>query len=203
MTEAVWQFFMRFSGLWHEVFLGITAMVETLFPPFPGDVLYIALSGLGISRGIPVILLWIPGFIGCFISTLLLDSIGRSPSLEKVETLLIKTSGKRGYERAKRLLANHGSWIILFSRFIPGVRSILVVMAASSGMKRSSLLAYGSVSIAFWYALLVCAGTVLGSELSHAAGFMAELSSWLLIMSVSAVIAGAVIMLIRLKSGVK
>jgi|GEM_PF-6462572 len=203
MTEAVWQFFVGFSGVWHGVFLGLTAMVETLFPPFPGDVLYIALSGLGTGRGIPVFLLWIPGFLGCFISTFILDSIGRSSRLEKLESLIIRTSGKNGFDRAKKMLAKRGSWVILFSRFVPGIRSLLIVAAASSGMNRSSVLAWGSASIAVWYALMVCAGSVLGSELSRATGFMEEFSAALLMLSVSVVAAGGVIMLIRMRRGEK
>lgn len=203
MTEAIWQFFLGISSGWHSIFLGLIAFVETLFPPFPGDVLYIALSGLGASRGIPVFILWLPGFLGCMASTLILDAMGRSAKLEKLESLIIRASGKNGFERSKRLLTSHGAWILIFSRFIPGIRSLLIIAAASSGMKKSSVLVYASFSIVLWYALMVIAGVILGAELNRATDFMAELTAVLLMATLAAVIIGGVIVTIRIRRGEK
>ena len=203
MTETIWHFFLSISDVWHTVFMGLIAFVETLFPPFPGDVLYIALSGLGASRDIPVVILFLPGFLGCMASSLILDSMGRSSKLEKLESLIIKASGKNGFEKSKRLLATHGAWVLIFSRFIPGVRSLLVVVAASSGMKKSSVLAYTSFSVILWYGLMVFAGKILGAELDRATDFMAELTAVLLMVTLSAVIIGGTIVFIRMKRGEK
>ncbi len=199
MTETIWQFFMGIGNIWYSVFMGLIAFVETLFPPFPGDVLYIAISGLGASRNIPVLVLWLPGFLGCVVSTFILDSMGRSSKLEKLESLIIRTSGKHGFERAKRLLARHGAWMLLLSRFIPGVRSLLVVAAASSGMKKSSVLAYASFSAVLWYALMVAAGVILGAELNRAVDFMVELNTVLLTIILIAVVIVGVVVLVRMK----
>ncbi len=201
MTETIWQFFLGISNIWHACLLGVIAFVETLFPPFPGDVLYIALSGLGFSRDIPALLLLFPGFLGCMASTFILDSMGRSSKLEKLEALVIKASGKNGFERARKLLSKHGSWILIFSRFIPGIRSLLVVVAASSGMKKSSVITYSSISVVFWYALMVGAGYVLGAELDKATDFMGELTALLLMAILAAVLIGGAILLIRMKWG--
>lgn len=203
MTETIWQFFLGISNLWHGAFMGVISFVETLFPPFPGDVLYIALSGLGVSRDIPVLLLWIPGFLGCMASTLILDSMGRSSKLEKMESLVIRASGKNGFERAKRLLASHGAWMLIFSRFIPGIRSLLVVAAASSGMKKSAVLAYTSISVIVWYMLMVFAGMIVGAELDRATDFMAELTAVLLMVTLIAVILGGVVITVRMRRGDK
>ncbi|MCK5133826.1 MAG: hypothetical protein KAR40_16955 [Candidatus Sabulitectum sp.] len=203
MTETIWQFFLGIGDVWHSIFMGLIAFVETLFPPFPGDILYIALSGLGVSRDIPIYFLWLPGFLGCMASTLILDSMGRSSKMEKLESLIIRASGKNGFERSKRLLAGHGAWILIFSRFIPGIRSLLVVVAASTGMKKSSVLACTSFSVILWYALMVLAGIILGAELDRAANFMAELTAVLLMVTLAAVVVGGTIMIVRMKRGEK
>ena len=199
MTEAIWLFFLGIGSSWHAVLLGLISVIETLFPPFPGDVLYVALSGLGVSRHIPLVLLLLPGFLGSSASTLLLDSMGRSSKLEKMENLIIRSSGKNSFLRAKKILARRGSWILIFSRFIPGIRSLLVIAAASSGMKKSTVFLCTSLSIVLWYALLVFAGTVIGIELKGASDFMAELTAILLMLSLAAVIIAVVVSLIRLK----
>ncbi len=199
MTETIWLFFLNIGSSWHAILLGLISFIETLFPPFPGDVLYIALSGLGVSRHIPHVLLWLPGFIGCFASTFLLDSMGRSRKLEKMELLIIRSSGKNSFLRAKKVLAERGPWILVFSRFIPGIRSLLVIAAASSGVKKSTVFLCTSLSIALWYALLVFAGTVIGIELEGASSFMAELTAILLMISVAVVIVAVVVSIIRMK----
>lgn len=199
MIETIWQFFMGIGNVWYSVFMGLIAFVETLFPPFPGDVLYIAISGLGVNRNIPVFVLWLPGFLGCVASTFILDSMGRSSKLEKLESLIIRTSGKHGFEKSKRLLARHGIWMLILSRFIPGVRSLLVVVAASSGMKKSSVLAYASLSAAFWYVLMVLAGVILGAELNLATDFMAKLTTVLLMATLAVVVIGGVVIIFRMK----
>ena len=201
MIETIWQFFLGITDVWHPLFMGLVAVVETIFPPFPGDVLYIALSGLGVTRDIPLYLLWLPGFLGCMISTLMLDSMGRSSRLEKLEALIIRASGKNGFERSKRLLADHGPWMLIFSRFIPGIRSLLVVVAASTGMKRSSVLAYASFSVILWYALMVLAGVILGAELESATDFMGGLTEILLLATLAAVLIGGIILIVRLRRG--
>ncbi|MCD6587211.1 MAG: VTT domain-containing protein [Candidatus Fermentibacteraceae bacterium] len=199
MTEAVWQFFQGVSTTWHSVFMGLLAFIETLFPPFPGDILYIAMSGLGAARNIPVVLLWIPGFLGCMVATLLLYRVGTSSKLEKLESLVVRTSGKDGWDRSKRLLARHGAWLLVFSRFIPGIRSLLVVAAASSGMKKSAVLGFTASSVVLWYGLMVTAGTILGAELNSASEFMSDLTAVLLITVLAAVAAGGAVFLVRLK----
>lgn len=199
MIDAIWQFFLGIGDIWHTILMGVIAFIETLFPPFPGDVLYIALSGLGASRDIPLIWLWFSGFAGCLVSTFLLDSMGRSSKLEKMESLIIKASGKNGFERAKRLLARYGVWMLILSRFIPGIRSILVVVAASVGMKRTSVITYSSVSIVMWYTLMVAAGVVLGAELDRATSFMTELTAALLMVSLAALIIGGIVIVTRMR----
>jgi len=199
MIDSVWQFITGFSESWYPLLLGATAMVETVFPPFPGDVVYIALSGLGIGQGVSRLLLWAPGFAGCFVSTILLDAMGRSSRLEKLERIIIGSSRSNGMDRARRIIEKRGPWILGVSRFIPGIRSILVIAASSSGMKRSSVLLYAGLSAAMWYFLMVAAGEVAGSGIASAEKFMADLTKWIWAAILLTMAIGAVVLLLRLK----
>lgn len=203
MIHSIWQFVTGFGEVWYPLLLGAAALVETLFPPFPGDVLYIALSGLGIREGIPELILWAPGFVGCFISTIVLDAMGRSRRLEKLERVITGTSRRHGMEKAKRILAKRGPWIIAASRFIPGIRSLLVIAAAASGMKRSAVLIYAGLSAAVWYLLMVAAGGIAGAGIASAEKFMADLTVWLWTAVVTTLILGALFLLLRLKGNGK
>lgn len=199
MIQPVWEFLSAIGDGWYPLFLGLTALVETLFPPFPGDVVYIALTGLGWSAEVSPFLLWFPGFAGCFFSTLLLDHLGRSSGLEKLEKLVIGSSRKNGLERAKGIIARRGPWVLTASRFVPGIRSLLVIAAASSGMKRSSVVTYASISAGIWYAVMTAAGYFAGTTLNDANRFMKGFSSILWMVLAAAILSGVFLMLFRLR----
>lgn len=199
MLDSIWQFVLSLGEVWYPLMLGAAALVETIFPPFPGDVICVALSGLGISEGVPRFLLWAPGFAGCFASTVVLDAMGRSSRLEKLESVIIGSSRRNGMERAKRILASRGPWIIAASRFIPGIRSLLVIAAAASGMKRSSVLIYAGLSAAVWYLLIVLAGGIAGAGIESAEEFMSDLTAWLWLAMAAAIVVGGAVLLFRLR----
>lgn len=203
MIEEIWSFLSGFGTGWYPLFLGFTAMVETLFPPFPGDVIYVALAGLAARNGLSVFFLWVPGFAGCFASTFLLDSMGRSGAIEKLERLILSRAGKGGVARAKRNLAEKGPWILVLSRFVPGIRSVLVVVAASSGMRRPVVLSYAGLSAVLWYLLMAAAGKLAGAGIESAGRFMSGLSGWLWTALAAAAVAGLAVFFIRKKGGGK
>ncbi len=176
MTGEAWQQFIDGLDAWASVpVLTLTAFVETVFPPFPGDVIYISAGGLFFSTGFPPWVLWIPGFVGCALATLLLEAAGRGAGPRWFERLVMSGSkGERGMLRARSLLARHGVWALFLSRFIPGIRSLLVVVAAWSGMGRTAVLVPSLLSAALWYALLSFLAVILGANMGAAAAFMAD-----------------------------
>ncbi len=150
------------------------AFVETVFPPFPGDVLYIVAGGAVLSAGWSPWLVWVPGLLGCGLGTVLLDAVGRGSGPEWLGSVL--TGGARGagkLERARAMLARHGRWALFFSRFVPGIRSVLVVAASWSGMGRASVLAPSLLSAMLWYILLSLLSMALGINSTAASAFMA------------------------------
>lgn len=176
MTGDAWQQFIDGLDAWTSVpFLTLTAFVETVFPPFPGDVLYISAGGFFFSTGFPPWALWIPGFVGCALATLLLEAAGRGAGPRWIERLVLNGSkGESGMARAKSLLARHGVWVLFLSRFIPGIRSLLVVAASWSGMGRAAVLVPSLLSAALWYGILSVLAAILGANMAAAAAFMAD-----------------------------
>lgn len=182
--------------------LALTAFVETVFPPFPGDVLYISAGGFFCSTGFPPWLLWLPGFVGCALGTFLLEAAGRGAGPRWFERLVMSGSkGERGMARARSLLARHGVWALFFSRFIPGIRSLLVVAASWSGMGRTAVLVPSLLSAALWYALLSFPAVILGANMDAAAAFMADYGRLSLILTGALVVVLIVLRLTRGRGG--
>jgi len=163
--------------------LAAVAFLETVFPPFPGDVLFVVLSSwAGTSRSLPppIALPWpvlhwttsaLAGLAGCLAGTVILLLAGRWAAGSAAAGSLAKLIGHRRLERAQRLFHAHGWSALLGSRFIPGVRSVLVFVAGSSRMKFVSALAWAGASALLWYSLLAVIGDGIGRNLTPARSF--------------------------------
>lgn len=105
-------------GAWAGPLLGVIAFTETLFPPIPGDILFIVISGWAVSGGLSLMMVTIYGVSGCF-------------------------------------------------------------MAGSSGMRFSLAVIPIALGAIAWYLLLSSAGSIFGSNIEAAEGFMKHFEIWL------------------------
>ncbi len=193
MVEDVWVLLSSSAEVWYPLFLGLTALIETLFPPFPGDVVFVALAGLAWRSGMPWWLMWSSGLAGCLVSTIVLDRIGRSRGLEKLERLVTGTSGRNGLKRARAAIAAKGELILFASRFIPGIRSLLIIVASSSEVSRNKVIFCAGSSAALWYGILTAAGYFAGSTLVGAEMFMSGFTRILWLIIATTVISGVAV----------
>ncbi|NOQ22576.1 MAG: hypothetical protein GQ565_08010 [Candidatus Aegiribacteria sp.] len=166
-------------GAWAGPLLGVIAFAETLFPPIPGDILFIVISGWSVSGGLSLVMAAIYGVTGCFLASCILFYVGHKPGRQFIEGWLSRKVERERIDRAKSLIADRGPVILAVSRFIPGVRSLLVFMAGSSGMR----FALAAIPIAFsaiaWYLILSIAGSIFGSNIQAAEGFMKHFEIWI------------------------
>ncbi|MBD3278579.1 MAG: hypothetical protein GF388_09780 [Candidatus Aegiribacteria sp.] len=183
-------------GSWAGPLMGLIAFTETLFPPLPGDVIFVVVTGWAVSGGFPVALSCVCGLTGCFLASCLLFFLGHKPGKQFVEGWLENRVGVEKIDRARDLVHSHGPLVLAASRFIPGVRSLLVLIAGSSGMKFAVAVVPILISASVWYLILALAGSLLGASLESAQGFMARFGTWTW---VALAASAAVLLLVKLK----
>ncbi|MCD4846890.1 MAG: DedA family protein [Candidatus Aegiribacteria sp.] len=166
-------------GIWAGPLLGIIAFIETLFPPLPGDVLFVVLAGWAMIGGLSLILAISFGVAGCFFASCILFFIGHAPGRKFVDGWLSRKVNPIRVEKAKLLIRKHGPVILAGSRFIPGVRSLLVLMAGTSGMRFTVAALPVAISAIAWYVILSIAGSILGNNLEAVEGFMRQFEVWI------------------------
>ncbi len=181
-------------GIWAGPLLGIIAFVETLFPPLPGDILFVILAGWAMSGGLSFILTALFGVAGCFLASCILFFFGHSSGRKFVDGWLSRKVKPIRVEKAKTLIKKHGPVVLAGSRFIPGVRSLLVLIAGTSGMRFASAALPVAVSAIAWYIILSVAGLILGNNLEAVEGFMKQFEVWIWI-----VLAVIVVVLVLMK----
>lgn len=188
-------------GDWVVALLGVIALVETLFPPVPGDLLFVVTAGWARVGGSSAASMATAGFLGCMVSSVGLYVFGRTAGRAFTRGFLARRLGLQKVRRAEVLFRRHGPFALVASRFIPGVRSLLVVVAGASGMGpvRSTLAV--SVSAAAWYALLTAAGVVAGDNMVTARAFLHSYERWIWLAAGLALLVYAGFHLARRRSG--
>jgi membrane protein DedA with SNARE-associated domain len=151
-------------------FVGLSAMLEHVFPPFPGDLGVTLGAALGIARGWPVALLFLAAMAGAFVGSFVTWTVGRwiAAQTHKTQTpWMVRLVSS--LEEATTSLDRHGAWIITASRFAPGIRSVVIVAAGFRGIPLSKTLAAATLGAALWNILLFTIAMVLGRNLESLA----------------------------------
>jgi membrane protein DedA with SNARE-associated domain len=167
------------------VVLGVSALVEYVFPPFPGDTitLFGAILITAYDWSFASVYLCVLG--GSVIGAMLAFYFGRSlqkrrlPKQELVDKLVAR------FER-------HGAAFLIVNRFLPGFRAVFFVAAGLAKMPAKSVLIYGTVSAALWNLGIIALGTLVGANFARLKLWLTTyaIGVWIAIGIVAVVVAG-------------
>ena len=168
MNEAL-DWISHLPPLWGYLVLSLAAMIEYVFPPFPGDTITLLGAVLieAVGWSLPVVMVavtagsvvgaWVDYEAGVWLGradreTWLHRKMASEPIREKVDLLCVR-------------FARHGSIYIALNRFLPGIRAFFFVVAGMSGVPRREALLWAAVSALAWNLMIVGLGYGLGFEL--------------------------------------
>lgn len=147
---------------WAYILLLISAYVENIFPPIPGDTVTLigaffvgtgklSFWGVWLSTSLGSIL----GFMSLFLVAYWLEWQG----IDRFRPRWIK---KAHLKKVDTWFGRYGYWIILANRFLSGIRSVISIGAGLSKLNvwKVTLLAFLSGII--WNGLLIYAGAFIG-----------------------------------------
>lgn len=150
MLDSIIDFLYQNIGYAYPLlFLG--SLIESFFPPYPSDGVFVFsafLAGKGILDGLKAFILVSAGnFIGV-ISVYLLGLHGVRPYLSKW------VSNEEIISRVDSWFKRYGDKVILFNRFIPGIRAPLCFSAGLFRLSLQKMVGYSTLSILSWNGLL-------------------------------------------------
>ncbi len=154
----------HWNPLWAYGFLLVSAFLENVIPPVPGDTV-VVFSAFLVGRGI---LSWGPvyaatcvgGTVGFMVMYYLGLRMGRDVLVGSRRRLF---SAER-LECAEVWLRRYGLWLILANRFLSGIRSVIAVSAGVGQLEWKRVAALGLVSMAVWNGLLLYGGILVGEN---------------------------------------
>jgi membrane protein DedA with SNARE-associated domain len=183
------------TGPWAPAVLFGATFVEHVFPPFPGDLLVVLGAWYAVQGELSWSLLllfstagavagaWVDHRVGAW--------LGHRLDLRSGRSRLLPTERLAAFEAAYR---RWGLWLIVFNRFMPGLRAFLFLAAGASGLPVRRVVVLGGLSALAWNALLLLAGGVLARNVEELVSLVDRY------MRVAAVLVAAAVLLLLVRA---
>lgn len=133
----------------------ISAIIENIFPPYPGDAVVLAgafLAGRGDIAYLPLFILSVTGgMIGAMLLYYLGKRRGRA-LFEKYDKYYLRVENLAKIENWFR---RWGIWLLLFSRFVAGARSVIAIAAGVGNVPVKRMTILTLISFCLWNIVLI------------------------------------------------
>lgn len=144
--------------------LGVSAFIENIFPPVPGDTITAFgafLVGAGILDFIPV---YLSTTIGSFLGYIILFFIGRYLGRKFFVENSYPFFSTDSIRKAERWFIRYGYFIVVLNRFLPGMRSVIAIVSGISRLNSKVTAVLALLSCAVWNFIWMSMGYMLGNN---------------------------------------
>lgn len=174
--------------VWIYLFLFFSAILETFFPPYPGDTVtfmggYLASSGI---LNLPLAFL-IP-CAGSLCGALALYYLGMKKGRRLFEKDKGKILNRTQLGKIENWFGKYGPEVIIASRFISGVRSGIAVAAGLGKIRLWKMATYSLISIFAWNGLIIGLGTLTHQNQQRLFKFLSLYNRFILVILVLIVV---------------
>jgi len=163
-----------------------SAIVEYVFPPFPGDTVTLAGAVLVTGYGYP--------FAAVFAAVLAGGLVGAAADYwvgARLARIRRAPRAHAAFDRIAAAFARHGEAYVVVNRFLPGVRAFIFVAAGLARMRFWRVMLWSALSGAAWNLLVILVGMAVGSNLETIERLARQYSAgaWIALAGVAIVLA--------------
>jgi membrane protein DedA with SNARE-associated domain len=142
-------------------------LIEDFGVPVPGETILILAAVYAGTGRLNVVLVAMLGFCGAVLGDNIGFAIGHyggRPLIERYGRYIFLTPER--IARATRFFERHGGWIIIFARFIEGLRQANGIIAGISGIRWGRFLVFNAIGAALWVTVWTSIGYFSGSHIN-------------------------------------
>jgi membrane protein DedA with SNARE-associated domain len=154
-VESLLSLALTHGALWFYLFIFLSSVFENIFPPYPGDMVTFVGGYLAGTSHLTFPLVFLSACSGCLAGAMLLYLLGKG----KVRKVFLK-KGKVIFDRAhlekvERWFRRYGEKVLVISRFLTGVRSVVALAAGVGNVSLRKMTIYTSISIVLWNGIIL------------------------------------------------
>jgi len=195
--ESLISHLLQFPPLLAYALLFLSAYVENVFPPIPGDTVTVVgayMVGEGHLNFWGVYLTTTAGSILGFMTIFWLAYWLEWKFIEKYRPNWISSTR---LDKVQQWFGKYGYWIVLANRFLAGSRSLVSVVAGLSKLDGKRVFLLALVSCAVWNGILIFAGSSIGKNWEGILDFIKVYNRFVIATLAVLALAVAVFMLIK------
>lgn len=154
-VENILNIALTYGAFWFYLFIFFSSFFENLFPPYPGDTVTFVGGYLAGTNHLTFPFVFLSAGLGCLSGAMLLYLIGKN----KGRKIFLKNKGRffdRSHlEKMERWFNRYGEKVLILSRFLTGVRSVVALAAGVGNVKFKKMTVYTSISIILWNSIIL------------------------------------------------
>lgn len=155
---------MQWNPVYLYLFLFGSAVFENLFPPAPGDTVTVFGAFLvGMGR-LDFFMVYAVTTLGSAIGFMILFYAGAFLEMEFFLNTRFKIFSSRKILAAEKWFSRYGYYAVVLNRFLPGIRSVISIVAGISGLNGWKVFLLSIVSAMAWNFLWIYSGYTLGNN---------------------------------------
>jgi membrane protein DedA with SNARE-associated domain len=172
--------------------VGFLIFLENVVPPIPSE-LILPLAGFRARTGaVDALWVWPAATAGSVLGALVLYGLGAWLGYERLHELAGRKwfvlSSQKDLERGYRLFEKRGSLIVLLARCVPLIRSVVSIPAGLARMPLWRFTLLTAIGSGIWNAVFLGLGWLLGENWDRVEGYLAPVSTAMLVIGVLAVL---------------
>ena len=164
LTNRILEYLLHNSDIIIYIFLFISAIIENLFPPIPGDTIT-AFGAFLVGTGrLNYLSVYLSTTFGSVIGFMMLFFIGKLLGKEFFQSKNYKFFSLKNIETAERWFLKYGYFVVLSNRFLPGIRSVISIVSGFTKLNSVRVFLFALISSSIWNLIWIHTGFVLGDN---------------------------------------
>ncbi len=158
------KFLLPMNDIFLYIFLFLSAIIENLFPPIPGDTITVLGAFLVGVKRLNYFWVYASTTLGSVFGFMLLFSVGKFFGRKFFDGKNYKHFSIEKIQKTENWITKYGYWIIFANRFMPGIRSVISIVSGISKLNTILVFIFSLISASIWNLIWIHTGFLLGDN---------------------------------------